>query len=56
VLALRQSRDIGFAKTPLQHLATAAAMDLVRLEAWLEGIPHAGTRISRFAALRLKVA
>lgn len=54
--ALRQSRYMGLAKTHLQHLATAAAMNLVRLDAWLEGIPHARTRISRFAALRLKVA
>ena len=53
---LRQSRYMGFAKTHLQHLATAAAMNLVRLDAWLEGIPHARTRISRFAALRLQVA
>jgi transposase len=47
---------MGLAKTHLQHLATAAAMNLVRLDAWLEGIPHARTRISRFAAIRLKVA
>jgi transposase len=32
--AWRQSRDLGFAHTPLQHLATAAAMNLVRLAAW----------------------
>jgi transposase len=54
--ALRQSRYMGFAKTHLQHLATAAAMNLVRLDAWFEGIPHARTRISQFAALRLRVA
>jgi transposase len=44
------------AKTHLQQLATAAAMNLVRLDAWFEGIPHARTRISQFAALRLRVA
>lgn len=54
--ALRQSRYRGLAKTHLQHLATAAAMNLVRLDAWLEGIPHARTRISQFAALRSRVA
>lgn len=54
--ALRQSRYMGLAKTHLQHLATAAAMNLVRLDAWLEGIPHARTRISQFAALRSRVA
>jgi transposase len=54
--ALRQSRDLGVAKTHLQHVATAAAMNLVRVDAWFEGIPHARTRISRFAALHSSVA
>jgi transposase len=53
---LRRSRYLGFAKTPLQHLATAAAMNLVRVDAWLLGVPHASTRTSRFAALRPRVA
>jgi hypothetical protein len=43
--ASRSSRDIGFANTPRHHLATAAAMQLVRLDTWFEGIPHASTRI-----------
>jgi len=54
--ALRQSRYLGVAKTHLQHVATAAAMNLVRVDAWFEGIPHARTRISRFAALHSSVA
>src|SRR3954467_10935282 len=33
---LRQSRYIGLAKTHLQHLFTAVAINLVRLEAWWE--------------------
>ena len=51
-LGLRRARYIGLAKTHLQHLATAAAMNLVRVDAWLSGIPLARTRTSRFAALR----
>jgi transposase len=45
---LRRSRYIGMAKTRLQHLATAAAMNLVRAYAWLIGEPHEGTRKSVF--------
>lgn len=48
---LRQTRYRGLAKTQLQHIATAAAMNLDRLAAWLAGIPRALTRTSRFAAL-----
>jgi transposase len=51
-LGLRRARYIGLAKTHLQHLATAAAMNLVRVDAWLSGVPLARTRTSRFAALR----
>ena len=54
--ALRQSRNIGLAKTHLQPLATAAAMHLMCLHASFEGIPHARIHISRFAALRRRVA
>jgi transposase len=48
---LRQSRYRGLAKTHLQHLATAAAINVDRLVAWLEERPPATTRTSRFAAL-----
>lgn len=48
---LRRSRYIGLAKTHLQHILTAAAMNLTRMFAWLEKIPRARTRQSRFAAL-----
>lgn len=48
---LRQSRYIGLAKTHLQHIAIAAATNLVRTARWLQGIPHAQTRRSPFAAL-----
>ena len=48
---LRKARYLGLAKVHLQHLLTANAMNLVRLFAWISGVPLAGTRISRFAAL-----
>ena len=41
----------ALAQSRLPHLATAAAMNIDRLAAWLDGTPHAKTRISRFAAL-----
>ena len=48
---LRRARYRGAAKTHLQHVATAAALNLARLASWLAGAPHATTRTSRFAAL-----
>ncbi|MDV2997303.1 MAG: IS5 family transposase ISAcma45 [Chroococcidiopsis sp. SAG 2025] len=48
---LRRARYIGLAKARLQHIMTAVAINLVRVVAWLRGIPHAKTRTSRFAAL-----
>jgi transposase len=49
---LRRSRYIGLAKTHLQHLMTATAINLVRVSEWLAGISPAATRCSRFAALQ----
>ncbi|MBV9174515.1 MAG: IS1182 family transposase [Chloroflexi bacterium] len=49
---LRRSRYIGLAKTRLQHIATAAAVNLVRINEWCSGTPLAKTRVSRFAALQ----
>jgi transposase len=48
---LRRARYAGLAKTHLQHLATAAALNVVRLDAWLRGRPRAATRTSRFVRL-----
>jgi transposase len=45
---LRKCRYIGLEKTRLQHALTAAAMNLDRVYAWLEGIPLAPTRSSQF--------
>jgi len=50
-LGLRRSRYIGRAKTHLQHVLTATAMNLARLADWLQDIPRASTRVSPFAAL-----
>jgi len=49
---LRECRYIGLAKTHLQHVLTATAINMVRLDAWLTGKKRAQTRVSRFAALR----
>jgi len=48
---LRQARYRGLAKTHLQFLATAAAMNVDRLFAWMSGVPRATSRVSRLAAL-----
>lgn len=48
---LRVARYIGLAKTHLQMLATAAAIDLHRLFDWWEQKPRAKTRVSVFARL-----
>lgn len=48
---MRRSRYEGLAKTHLQHLACATAINIVRVLAWLEEPSVAPTRISHFAAL-----
>lgn len=48
---LRRSRYIGEAKTHLQHLMIASALNLARLVAWSQGQPLEHTRRSCFAAL-----
>jgi transposase len=47
---LRQARYLGQAKTHLQHLLIAMAINLVRVVEWLTGTPQAQTRTSSFAA------
>ena len=48
---LRRARYIGLAKVHLQHVLTAAALNLVRVAAWLAGTPLARTRQSAFVRL-----
>lgn len=49
---LRKTRYLGRAKTHLQHIITAAAINIVRFDAWKSERPRAKTRISHFQALR----
>ena len=48
---LRRSRYIGQAKTHLQQILIAVAINLARFVAWINEVPVAGTRTSSFAAL-----
>jgi transposase len=50
---LRQSRYLGLARTHLQHLLTATAMNVVRVIAWLRGEPLGERRrkLGHFARL-----
>jgi transposase len=50
-MGLRRSRSIGQARTHLQHVATAAAINVVRLIRWLDGEPHAKSRRSPLVQL-----
>ena len=54
-LAMRRSRYRGIAKTHLQHVMTAAAMNLLRVMAWLAETPRSRTRVAPFAALAAPV-
>jgi hypothetical protein len=49
---LHQARYRGLAKTHLQHVLTALALNLVRIDAWLTGIPLGGSWVSRLTRLR----
>lgn len=53
---LRQARYIGLARTHLQHIATAAAINVIRLGEWWAGTSIRGTRCSHFAALQPEAA
>ncbi len=48
---LRHTRYIGLQKTALQHILTAAAINISRMVNWLDEVPHRQTRPSRFATL-----
>ncbi len=51
---LRRTRYRGLPKTHLQHVVTAAAINLLRIAAWASGTPIAQTRCSHFAALQFR--
>jgi transposase len=48
---MRRSRYIGLAKTGLQQICIAVGMNVSRVVRWLDGLPRARTRVTRFAAL-----
>ena len=50
-MGLRRARYDGLQKTHLQHVPTVAAINLVRIDAILTGIPRGRTRQSSFASL-----
>jgi transposase len=52
-LDMRRTRYRGLDKTHLQHIATAAAINLQRLVDWLLEIPRSITYRSHFAKLAL---
>jgi transposase len=48
---MRRSRYIGLAKTGLQQVCIATALNASRVVHWLAGMPRAKTRVTRFATL-----
>jgi transposase len=48
---LRRSRYVGLAKTHLQHILVAAALNIHRLGDWLLDVPRSQTRTAPFALL-----
>ena len=48
---MRQSRYIGLAKTGLQQVCAAVAMNALRIVQWIGRTPRTRTRVTRFAAL-----
>lgn len=48
---LRRSRYVGLAKTGLQHILIAVAINLTRFLGWLQDKPFGGPRIGHFATL-----
>jgi transposase len=51
-MGLRRAKYDGLPKTHLQHVLTAVAINLVRIDAVLTGAPRGKTRVSAFARLR----
>jgi hypothetical protein len=53
---VHHARYKGLAKTHLQHVLTAMALNLVRIDAWHTGTPHGGSWTSRLETLRHSLA
>jgi hypothetical protein len=56
VTDLHQARYHGLAKTHLQHIYSAVALNLIRLDAWWNGHPLDRTRTTHLARLELRLA
>jgi transposase len=52
----RHARYRGRAKTHLEHLYSAVALNLIRLDAWFNGLPLDRTRTSHLSRLELALA
>jgi transposase len=52
----RHARYRGLAKTHLEHVYSAVALNLIRLDAWFNGLPVDRTRTSHLARLELALA
>jgi hypothetical protein len=53
VTGIRRARYLGLPKTTLEHNAAAAAINLIRLDAWWTGTPLDRTRTSHLQRLQL---
>jgi transposase len=53
-MGLRHTRYRGLEKTNLQHVATAAAINVGRVVNYLNDVPVGATRVSPFARLALQ--
>jgi transposase len=49
--SLRRAKYVGLAKTHLQHVLSATAINFTRINNWLLGIPLEKTRLSAFEKL-----
>lgn len=56
ITGIRHARYTGLAKTRLEHLAAAAAINLIRLDAWWTGKPLDRTRTTHLQRLNLNLA
>ncbi|MEE1812886.1 transposase [Streptomyces sp. BE133] len=56
VTGMRRARYLGLQKTHLEHVLSAAALNLIRLDAWWNGHPLGRTRASHLARLDLSLA
>ncbi len=56
VTGSRRARYRGLAKTHLEHVYSAVALNLIRLDAWWNGQPLDRTRTSHLARLDLTLA